>query len=137
MKKKIFMLIVMVMVMMTIIPNVSAVDLKGCASVLPNVSIDAKIPNTIHIIILVIQIVVPVILVIFGMLDLLKAVMGRKEDEIKKGQQTLIKRLIAAALVFFVIVIVKLVISLVADNGGIMECANCFLNGVDNSGTCK
>ena len=36
----------------------------------------------------------------FGMLDLGKAVMAQKEDEIKKSQQTLLKRIIAAAVVF-------------------------------------
>ncbi len=113
-------------------------ELSGCAAVLPGVDIDPKIPNTVHNIIMIIQIIVPVLLVVFGMMDLVKAVMGQKEDEIKKGQQTLIKRVIAAAIVFFVIAIVKLVISFVSDNnGGIMNCANCFLNGVNSSGECK
>ncbi len=66
------------------------------------------LPNTISMIITIIQIVVPILLVLFGLLDLAKAVMAQKEDEIKKGQQTLLKRVIAAAIVFFVIVIVKL-----------------------------
>lgn len=72
----------------------------------------------------IIQIVVPILLIIWGMLDLGKAVMAQKEDEIKKGQQTFVKRLIAAAIVFFIVTIVKLVIGIVAgdgdtENGGI------------------
>ena len=103
-------------------------------------SIDVKLPNMVHTIILVIQIAVPVLLVIFGMLDLFKGIMAQKEDEIKKGQQTFIKRLIAAAIIFFVVVIVKLLIGFVAgdDESTIMNCANCFINGVDkNTGVCK
>ena len=72
------------------------------------------------------------ILVIFGMIDLAKAVMGQKEDEIKKGQQTFIKRCIAAAIVFFVIVVVKMVVSFLADGTGagtIYDCVNCFIEG--------
>lgn len=96
-----------------------------------DVEIDNKIPNTVHTIILILQIVVPILLVVFGMLDLVKGVMAQKEDEIKKGQQTFIKRLIAAAIVFFVIAIVKLLMSLVADDDEtIMSCFNSFVNGV-------
>ncbi|MDD2377915.1 MAG: hypothetical protein PHD10_00760 [Bacilli bacterium] len=76
--------------------------------------IDGTIVTLIKNIILIIQIGVPILLVIWGMLDLGKAVVAQKEDEIKKGQQTFVKRLIAAAIVFFVIVIVKFVVSLVA-----------------------
>ena len=80
-----------------------------------------------------------IVLVIMGMLDLFKGIYAQKEDEIKKGQQIFIKRLITAALVFFVVLIVKLVISLVADDKGtgIIECASCFLNGTQTDGTCK
>lgn len=139
MKKKIFMLIVIIMIMVAVMPSVAAVDVQGCATVIgENAKIDVKIANIVHNIIVVIQIAVPVLLVVFGMMDLVKAVMGQKEDEIKKGQQTLVKRIIAAILVFFVIAIVKFVVSLVADNSGIMECANCFLNGANKStGICK
>ena len=62
--------------------------------------------------------------------DLGKAVIAQKEDEIKKGQSTFIKRLIAAAFVFFVVVIVKLLVSLLADNSGagISGCIDEVLN---------
>ncbi len=147
MKKKIFMLMILMMVMVYV-PSVLAVgegglvdnnDVTACSSVLSNVSIDPKLPNTVHMIIVIIQIAVPILLVVFGMMDLVKAVMAGKEDEIKKGQQTFIKRIIAAAIVFFVIVVVKFVISLVADSdnkAGIISCANCFLKGAQ-SGACS
>lgn len=96
------------------------------------VAIDNKIPNTVHTIVLIIQIVVPILLVVFGMMDLMKGVMAQKEDEIKKGQQTFIKRLIAAAIVFFVIAIVKMVVSFVSDDDqDIISCFNAFINGTD------
>ena len=138
MKKKIFLMIILAMVL-CYVPSVFAVNIKGCEGVLSGVVIDAKLPNIVHTIILVIQIAVPVVLVIMGMLDLFKGIYAQKEDEIKKGQQMFIKRLITAALVFFVVLIVKLVISLVADDKGtgIIECASCFLNGTQTDGTCK
>ena len=67
------------------------------------------------------------------MIDLMKAVIAQKEDEIKKAQMTFVKRLIAGALVFFVIVIVKMLISFVADDSkNIMNCVNCFINGPES-----
>lgn len=78
----------------------------------------------------ILKIAVPVLLIIWGMLDLGKAVMAQKEDEIKKGQQTFIKRLVAAALVFFIVTIVGLVIKLIGgDKDGAWGCAKCFING--------
>ena len=71
----------------------------------------------------------PVLLVIFGLIDVVKGITAQKEDEIKKGQQIFIKRAIAAVLVFFVIAIVKFGISLFAKNssGGLMSCVECFI----------
>ena len=91
---------------------------------------DSQIPHTVHIVIVIIQIAIPILLVIFGMLDLFKGITAQKDDEIKKGQQLFIKRLIAAFLVFFVVTIVRLVISFATtDSQNIMKCANCFING--------
>ncbi len=59
------------------------------------------------------QIAIPVGLIIFGSIDLGKAVIAGKEDEIKSNQQVLLKRILAAILVFFVITFVSLAMGLV------------------------
>ena len=88
-----------------------------------------KITNIISTGINLIQLVVPILLIVWGMLDLGKAVIAQKEDEIKKGQKTFMSRLIAAAIVFFIVTIVRLFISLVADdNEEIIDCINEILN---------
>ena len=56
-----------------------------------------------------IQIGVPIILIVIGMIDFTKAVTAKDEGEIKKAQNALIKKAIAAALVFFVGLIMKIV----------------------------
>ena len=92
--------------------------------------IDDKIPELVSKIVLILEIGIPVILVIYGMIDLGKAVMSNDEKEMKGAQSKLIRRLIYAALVFFVFVIVKVVIGLVAtDNEGIMDCVEKFIRG--------
>jgi len=93
--------------------------------------IDVKYINLIVNIINIIKIAVPVILVIVGMLDLLKAVMA-KGDDIKKGIKTFFSRLISAALVYFIIPIVELLVSVIAQTGAIDEndnCISCFTTG--------
>ena len=64
----------------------------------------------------IIQIGIPIILIILGMIDLGKAVIASKEDEIKSAQKLLIKRIIYAVAVFLVVSIVTLVFSIVAGN---------------------
>ena len=64
-----------------------------------------------------IQIGIPIILTVLGMLDLGKAVMASKEDEIKSAQKLLIKRAIYAVAIFFVVFIVQVVFGLI-DNSG-------------------
>ncbi len=91
---------------------------------------DEVLPNITSTIVTVLKIGVPILLIIFGMLDLGKAVMAQKDDEIKKGQQTFMKRCIAAVIVFFIVAIVQLLVGIVAgdDNAGISGCIDCFIN---------
>lgn len=64
-----------------------------------------------------IQIGIPIILILLGMLDLGKAVVASKEDEIKAAQKLLIKRAIYALAIFFVVLIVQLVFGLLSTTG--------------------
>ena len=61
----------------------------------------------------IVKIAIPVIIIIFAMLDLGKAVMAGKEDEIKNAQKLLIKRLIYGVVIFFVITIVQTIFNLI------------------------
>lgn len=95
--------------------------------------IPASIPKVVSTVYIIIQIIVPVLLVILGMFDLFKGITAGKEDEMKKSQQTFIKRLVAAVIIFFVFVIVKLVISFAANasSADILECTECFIKNND------
>lgn len=95
-------------------------------------------PYIVSTIILIIKIAVPILLIIFGMLDLGKAVIASKEDEIKKGQQIFIKRAISAVVVFFVIQIVQIILKFVSGNdSSIANCFNCFINGESGPKACE
>lgn len=88
------------------------------------------IPYIVSSAITIIKVIVPVLLIIFGMIDLIKAVTAGKEDEIKKAQSVFIRRLIMGVLVFFVILIVQMLISFVSNkDANVANCFDCFVNG--------
>jgi len=96
------------------------------------IEVPKKIAQLVSTFINIIKIAVPILIIIYGSLDFAKAVMAQKEDEIKKGQQMFIKRLISGVMVFLVIFIVQIVIGLVAphnENTSMWDCVDCFING--------
>ena len=92
-------------------------------------NIPSALPKVISVAYTLIQIAIPIVLVIMGSLDLFKGITAQKEDEMKKGQQIFIKRLIYAALIFFVFAIVRIVVSLSSEDNEtyILDCAECFI----------
>ncbi len=126
MNKKVFLVILALLVFVPTF-SVCAASKVSCGNI---TDIPRKIPELTSYAMTLIQIAVPIIFVIVGSLDLFKGVTSQKEDEIKKGQQAFVKRLILAILIFFVVVIVKLAISAVAEGSSqdIVECMDCFLS---------
>ncbi len=61
----------------------------------------------------IIQWAVPIILILLGTIDLVKAVIAGKEDDIKKNQKVLVKRLIAAIIVFLIPLLVTTITGLI------------------------
>ena len=101
--------------------------------------------NLVATIIRIIKIVVPILLIIWGMLDFAKSVVAKKEEDIKKYQKAFISRLISAVLVFLVITIVQLLVNLLAgveqesgegeQTADIWDCSKKFINGVETDST--
>ena len=61
----------------------------------------------------VFKIVIPIIIIVFGIIDLGKAVVASKDDEIKKSLKSLAMRAIAGIVIFFVPNLVGLIFNLV------------------------
>ena len=57
------------------------------------------------------------LLIVFGTIDLGKAVISSDEKEVKQAQGRLIKRFIYAAAVFFVVTLVSVVMGIIAKGG--------------------
>lgn len=93
-------------------------------------TVPAPVPPLVRLVVMVLKIVTPFVLIVMGMVDMLKAVIGSKDDEIKKEQQKFIKRIIAAVLVFFVVSILQFVVSFVApeETDSVLRCVDCLIN---------
>ena len=63
-----------------------------------------------------VQIGIPIVLIVYGTIDLGKAVIASDEKEVKAAQSRLIKRFIYAALVFFVTTLVTVLMNIVSDS---------------------
>ena len=84
-------------------------------------------------VLLVFKIVIPILLIIFGIIDLGKAVIASKDDEIKKSISSLIKRAIAAVVIFLLPTLISFIMTII---GGFNEeakadfdiCKSCLTN---------
>ena len=129
MKNKIKYIIVLIISMFVAFPANAKGTYVTCGSIKELPKKVLELSNTI---VNVLQIAVPVILIIMGMIDLVKAISSQKDDELKKAQGVLIKRLIIGVLFYFIIFIVKLLLSAIGGNkDGLWNCVQCFISNAD------
>ena len=72
-----------------------------------------------------VRVIIPILVIILGVIDLAKAVISSKEDEMRKAQLTFIKRLLLGLVVFFVPLIVNVIMELadlVWESAGYSSC---------------
>lgn len=91
--------------------QIGAVSSSDCGGLLPIVRVIKKglFP--------LVQIIIPIGLLIYGTIDLGKAVIASDDKEVKAAQQRLIKRFVYAALIFFVVTLVSALMGIVATGG--------------------
>jgi len=91
----------------------------------------ANIWQTVGYVLMVFKIVIPILIILFGMIDLGKAVVASKDDEIKKAAKSLLMRCIAGVVIFFIPTLVGFVFTL-ADgfnaDGDYSVCETCITN---------
>ena len=117
--------------------------LNACGSAL-GADVPDSILKIVHYVYIGIQIIVPILLIIFGMIELAKAITAQKEDEIKKAQAGLLKKAVVAVLVFLVFSLVQFIFNFASgdlsdnDKGNVWNCVSCFIGGPnDDSCTAK
>lgn len=101
-----------------VLAKVSCPDGNICCGQMGDKGIPGNLAEIIHFVYLGIQVVIPILLILFGMIELGKAITAQKEDEIKKAQGSFFKKLILAVLVFLVFTIVQFVFDFAAGGDG-------------------
>lgn len=100
--------------------------------------------NIVATIIKLIKIAVPVLLIIFGMIDFAKSVVAKNEDDVKKFRKQFISRVVSAIIVFVIVFVVQFAVNLISsvedttnEDGqtisDIWSCSKKFINGIDSS----
>lgn len=99
----------------------------------------ANIWQTVGYVLMVFKIVIPLLLIIFGVLDLGKAVIASKDDEIKKASKSLAMRAVSAVVIFFIPTLVGIIMGIVGNFGEVKDdfdiCKACISNPIDDD--CK
>ena len=93
----------------------------ACGGLLPLVKV-------IYAAIKLVMVIIPIALIIYGTIDLGKAVIASNEKEVKSAQSRLIKRMIYAALIFFIPMLVGVVMNIVSagEQGDTESWNNCW-----------
>ncbi|MBR3210257.1 MAG: hypothetical protein IKF82_08375 [Bacilli bacterium] len=97
--------------------------------------------NVVSVIIRLIKIAVPVLLIIFGMIDFAKSVVAKNEDDVKKYRKQFFSRVVSAVIVFLIVFVVQFAVNLISsvedqvnEDGttvsDIWSCSKKFINGV-------
>lgn len=99
----------------------------------------ANIWQIVGYVLLVFKIAIPILLIIFGIIDLGKAVIASKDDEIKKATMALVKRAIAAVVIFLLPTIITFIMGIVSDFSNNAKedfdvCRKCISSPSDEAG---
>ncbi len=88
-------------------PIIGDKDYNSCEELFDN-----DIKELINTIMNWIRIIVPILLIVFGIMDFTKATFDKNEDDMKKSREKFIKRIIAAVFVFLVPIFVNLILEI-------------------------
>ena len=85
----------------------------------------------------IIKIVAPLVLIVLGIIDIGKAIMASDDKAIQAGVSTLVKRAIAAVVIFFIPTIINLVFKLVNNSEEAKQKYSCLSTCLTSPGSCK
>jgi hypothetical protein len=106
---------------------ISLMDISSGAELCKELSFVLKL---VGLVVFAIKIVVPILLLFYGMLDFVNAVMLKKEDEVKGALNKLKSRAIAAVVVFCVVSVVNLLMNFIGSDE-YKNCVTCINDPFD------
>lgn len=103
-----------------------------------DVNIPEPLPPITRLIVTFLKIATPLILIIMGMIDMIKAVTSNDEKKLKEAQATFFKRLIPGVAIFLVITVFQFLIGILADNAKegetLAKCIDCMISDSSKCG---
>ncbi|NLC48388.1 MAG: M23 family metallopeptidase [Tenericutes bacterium] len=88
----------------------------------------------VNLVILIIKISIPLILILIGMIDMTKAITEKSEDDIKKAQLGLVRKAIAAIIIFLMPSLINLIVKVADVNNNYIACMNnATKEGIENA----
>lgn len=127
--KKLLFIVILLCLFINIDVFAATTEVISCGNIK---DIPAKIPEITRLAMNILKIVAPILIVIFGSIDFLKAITSQKESEISDGLNKFIKRLIMGMCVFITLAVVQLALSTFTNNTSISGCVSCFLSTDNN-----
>ena len=88
------------------------------------------LPKFTNVIYKLVKVIVPIILIVMGMVDFLKAVLASDEQQMDTNPKNFMRRIGVAVLIYFVMTSVQLLVKVIGGNNqkSISSCFNCFIN---------
>jgi len=102
--------------------NVYAASDLGCDGIFGDPADPNSVANLIKMVLDWFRILAPILVISLGTVDLFKAVIASREDEMKKAQTTLMKRVMLGVALFFVPSVINFVIDLASSKMGFEAC---------------
>lgn len=97
-----------------------------------NIYLPYQIVYILRVIIQIIKVAIPVALIVVGMIDFAKVVIGKPDDQMKKSGKSFMSRIVAAVLIFLVVSIVEFVLPIVNSGESVMNCFACVVKDADS-----
>jgi len=89
-----------------------------------------NVPRTLQfvgVILYVIKVLVPFLIIVFGVIDIVKVVMSGKEEDMKKSATSLIKRVAIGVIIFFIPSLTNFILNQTGtDNPAVGQYSNCY-----------
>ena len=97
-----------------------------------NIFIPYQFVSLIRALIQIIKVGVPIILIVVGMLDFGKVVLGKPDEQMKKSWKNFSSRIVCAMFLFLVISVVEMGLPMVEAEDSVLNCFSCAVKDTSN-----
>lgn len=96
--------------------------------------IPMQLPMLVRNLVFALQLLIPVVLIAFGVYDFVRAVVANDEKAMKESQGRFVRRIIAGVAIFFVVAIVRFVFGMIPGDVNTLGCVPCFISDESSCG---